>query len=245
MTATATAATTTTWWLDNRERDLVGLLSAPAEQVKALPVGDFWLGVDAASGKPITGGLVAERKSIRDLEASILDGRYREQRQRLVAFCTETGAQPLYILEGPYSSTTGRLAPSALMKLVARLQFRHGVPVLHTESTAETTTLLRSLISYYAEDPTYFQRDTTPLRAVEAIHVTKKVNAADPAQFYVAALVQCPGVSVKMAECIQATFPSWPALLAAEEPQIAALVQPSGRKVGPAVAKRIYGLLHG
>lgn len=233
------------WLLDNRERDLVERLAASAEQVKALPVGDFWLGVDPSSNVPTAGGLVIERKSIRDLEASILDGRYRDQRQRLVAFCTETGAQPLYVLEGSYASATGRLTVPALMKLVARLQFRHGIPLLHTESVAETATLLRSLTDYYAEDKTNFQRDTTPLRAVEAIHVTKKVNAADPAQFYVAALVQCPGVSVKMAECIHTAFPSWPALLAAEEVQIAALVQPNKRKVGPAVAKRIYGLLHG
>ena len=233
------------WLLDNRERDLVERLAAPAEQVKALPVGDFWLGVDSDTGKPVAGGLVIERKSVRDLEASILDGRYREQRQRLVAFCTETGAQPLYILEGPYASTTGRLAVPALMKLVARLQFRHGVAVLHTDSIAETATLLRTLVDYYTEDKTNFQRDTSPIRAVEAIHVSKKVNAADPTQFYVAALVQCPGVSVKMAECIRAAFPSWPALLAAEESQIAVLVQANGRKVGPAVARRIYGLLHG
>lgn len=233
------------WLLDNRERDLVERLAAPAEQIKALPVGDFWLGVDVSSGLPVAGGLVIERKSIRDLEASILDGRYRDQRQRLIAFCTETGAQPLYVLEGPYESTTGRLAVPALMKLVARLQFRHGVPLLHTASIAETATLLRSLTDYYIEDKTNFQRDITPLRAIEAIHVTKKVNAADPAQFYVAALVQCPGVSVKMAECIRAAFPSWPALLAADENQIATLVQSNKRKVGPAVAKRIHGLLHG
>lgn len=233
------------WWLDNRERELVVQLEAPAEQVKMLPVGDFWLGVDVSAGAPVAGGLVIERKSVRDLEASILDGRYREQRQRLLAFCQTSGAQPLYVLEGPFRSTTGRLAPAALMKLVARLQYKHCVPVLQTESVAETATLLKALTDYYKEDPMNFQRETTPMRAVEGIHVSKKVNAEDPKQFYVAALVQCPGVSVKMAEAIQGTFPTLTDLLAADEKSIAAIVQASGRKVGPAVAKRLVTLLRG
>lgn len=232
------------WWLDNRERELVGLMEAPAEQVKALPVGDFWLGVDAATGVPTPGGLVVERKSVRDLEASVLDGRYREQRQRLMAFCQTTGAQPLYVLEGSFSSTTGRLAVPALMKLVARLQYKHGVPVLQTVSTAETALLFKSLLEYYKEDATVFQRSTAPLRAVEGIHVSKKVNAEDPKQFYVAALAQCPGVSVKMAEAIQGVYPTLASLMATDEKGIAAIVQGNGRKVGPAVAKRLCALLH-
>jgi ERCC4-type nuclease len=233
------------WWLDNRERELVAQLEAPAEQVKMLPVGDFWLGVDVSGGGPLAGGLVIERKSIRDLEASVLDGRYREQRQRLLAFCQTTGAQPLYVLEGPFRSTTGRLAPAALMKLVARLQYKHGVPVLQTESVTETAALLKALVEYYKEDATNFQRETAPMRATEGIHVSKKVNAEDPKQFYVAALAQCPGVSVKMAEAIQAVFPTLTELLATDEKGIAGIVQANGRKVGPAVARRLVGLLHG
>ena len=233
------------WWLDNRERGLVVGMEAPAEQVKMLPVGDFWVGVDVSAAAPVAGGLVIERKSVRDLEASVLDGRYREQRQRLLAFCQTCGAQPLYVLEGSFRSTTGRLAAPALMKLVARLQSKHNVPVLQTESVAETATLFKALADYYKEDPTNFQRDAAPLRAVEGIHVSKKVNAENPKQFYVAALVQCPGVSVKMAEAIQAVYPTLASLLAADEKAIAAIVQPSGRKVGPAVAKRLVALVRG
>jgi crossover junction endonuclease MUS81 len=233
------------WWLDNRERELVTQLDASAEQVKMLPVGDFWLGVDAGTRAPVAGGLVIERKSVRDLEASILDGRYREQRQRLLAFCQANGAQPLYVLEGPFRSTTGRLGVPALMKLVARLQYKHAVPVLQTESVEETATLLKSLVDYYKEDATNFQRSTTPLRSVEGIHVSKKVNAEDPKQFYVAALCQCPGVSVKIAEAIQAVFPTLTELMAADEKGVAGIVQGSGRKVGPAVARRLITLLHG
>jgi hypothetical protein len=99
------------------------------------------------------------------------------------------------------------------------------------------------LADYYKEDPTNFVRSTEPLRAVDAVHVTKKVNAADPKQFMIAALAQCPGVSTKVAEAIHTSYPSWSGLLAASEKDLASIVQANGRKVGPAVAKRLFSLL--
>ena len=221
--------------VDNRERHLIPLLTVDPSNVKVLPVGDLWIGDT---------GLVIERKTIKDLEASVLDGRYREQRSRLLAFCQERGASPLYILEGSFFDTTGRLTAQALMKVVARLQYKHGIPVLQTQSLGETAVLVQTLCDSYAEDPAHFRRSTEPLRATDGIHVIKKVNAEDPRHFYLASVTQCPGISTRIAEVIHAAFPSWSALLSASEAGIAALVQPNGRKVGPAVAKRLVGLLH-
>jgi len=189
-------------------------------------------------------GLVIERKTIKDLEASILDGRYREQKARLLAFCQEKAATPLYVLEGPWSSTTGRLSPAALMKVVSRLQTAHGIAVLQTASLEETATLLKALADYHAEDPAHFTRATAPLRAIDTIHVVKKSNAADPKQFQIACLAQCPGVSSKVAEALHTSFPSWSTFLAASEADLATVLQPNGRKVGPAVAKRLWALFH-
>jgi ERCC4-type nuclease len=173
------------------------------------------------------GTLLIERKTIKDLEASVLDGRYREQKTRLLTQCQEKGFSPLYILEGPFSSTTGRLQVPALMKLVARLQYKHGIPVIHTASLEETAPLIKALAEYYVEDPTNFVRTTEPLR-----------------QFMMAALAQCPGISVKMAEAIHTAFPTWTALMAADEKGIEMIVQGNGRRIGPAVAKRLFTLLH-
>ena len=83
-------------YLDTRESELIKILEAT--EIKQLPVADIWIG-----------DLIIERKSIRDLEASILDGRYREQRGRILAYCQENKAQPMYILEGNLGSSTGRL----------------------------------------------------------------------------------------------------------------------------------------
>jgi ERCC4-type nuclease len=216
--------------LDIRERHLIPLL--PSFEVQTMAVGDIQIGT-----------LLIERKTIKDLEASVLDGRYREQKTRLLAICQEKGWSPLYILEGAFSTTTGRLQVPALMKLVARLQYKHGIPVIQTAGLEETATLVKALSDYYAEDATNFVRSTEPLRAIDNVHASKKVNASDPKQFMVASLSQCTGVSVKMAEAIQTAFPSWTALMAATEKGLEEIVQGSGRKVGPAVAKRLFALL--
>ena len=222
--------------LDNRERHLIPLL--PEATVQVLPIGDCWIGLEAS------GGLVIERKTIKDLEASVLDGRYREQKARLLAFCQEKAATPMYILEGAWSSTTGRIGITGLMKIVSRLQTVHGIAVLQTASLEETAILLKGLADYHKEDPTQFTRSTAPLRAVDTIHVVKKSNAADPKQFHIACLAQCPGVSTTVAEALHTSFPSWSTFLAASEIDIASVIQPNGRKVGPAVAKRLWGLFH-
>jgi len=223
--------------VDSRERQLIPLLPTTI-QIQVLPVGDFWFQDASDSLK-----LIIERKTIKDLEASVLDGRYREQKGRLLALCEERGAQPLYLLEGLYMSSTGRIQAPALMKLVARLQFKYGIPVLHTSSLSESAILVQALHDYFLEDAANFRRDMTPLKPTEGIHVAKKANAEDPIQFLIACLMQCPGVSSRIAESIVATYSSFPALIGAPESEIATLLLPTGRKVGPVIAKRLKGFL--
>jgi ERCC4-type nuclease len=245
--------------IDVRERDLIRLLGTP--QTQALPIADIWIGVEEATeatGGAGTGNAVAiptlaknailiERKTIRDLEASILDGRYREQKARLMAFCQEQGATPMYVLEGSYFTTTGRLSPQALMKIVARLQCKYKIAVIHTQSTAETSQLIEALHAQHKEDPTQFATDggdPSAKTSVETIHVQKKVNAGQPKHFATASLAQCPGVSAKMADVLTAHFTSWDQIMSASQEAIEAIVQPNGRRVGPAVAARLFDLLH-
>ncbi len=225
--------------IDIRERELIKLL--PSIESKQLPVGDIWFGVDPETNTPK--GIIAERKTIRDLEASILDGRYREQRTRLLSYAQEISAQPLYIIEGTFQQTTGRLSPEALMKTLLRFQYKYSIPVIQTAHIGETAILINAIDKYYEEDPTNFQRSLEPLKITDTIHVQKKANATDTKHFAIACLSQCPGVSVKMAEAILSNYSSLEDFLNASEEEIASLKHGT-RKVGPAVAKRLYMLCH-
>ena len=228
------------FWLDTRESELI--ISLKEVTVKALPVGDIWIGVNE-EGVMSEGGLVIERKSIRDLEASILDGRYREQRGRILAFCEEHKTQPMYILEGSLSSSTGRLQKSALMKFIERLVLHYQIPVIQTASVQETAELIQTLMEQWKEDPSRLKQTTERIKMTDGIHVQKKANAADPKQFAIACLAQCPGVSIKMSEALITHFGSLRAVMDAQPNEIEQ-VKIGTRRVGPAVSKRLHEILN-
>lgn len=230
------------YWLDTREGELIRLLQAPQDIVKQLPVADIWIGI-TESNTLSEGGLLIERKSIRDLEASILDGRYREQRGRLLASCHENKTQPMYILEGSFSSGTGRLTKKALMKFINRLIFHYNIAVMQTASLSETAELIQTLAEQWKEDPTSLQRTTEVVKVTDGIHVQKKANAMDPRQFAICCIAQCPGVSVKAAEQLVTVFGSLPGVIQATKEEVEQ-VKVGARKIGPVVSKRLYELLH-
>ena len=228
------------FWLDTRESELITLLDGVT--VKALPVGDAWVGV-TEDGAMAEGGIVIERKSIRDLEASILDGRYREQRGRILAFCEENKTQPMYILEGSLSSSTGRLQKSALMKFIQRLILHYQIPVIQTASIHETAELLQTMMEQWIDDPTRLKQTTERITMTHGIHVQKKANAADPKQFAIACLAQCPGVSVKMAEALIDTRGTLKAVMETPVKELGE-IKVGARKVGPVVSKRLSEILN-
>jgi len=221
--------------LDIRERELITRL--PDAPVQQLPVGDIWIG-----NTDISGALVIERKTVADLEASLLDGRYREQRTRLLAFCAEKGGRAMYMIEGEMDRLGARMTKESLQKILNRLMLRYGVPVYHTRNIDETVKALMLLQTQHIMDPTVFQAETLSYSDVTTF--TKRGNKDDPKQFALAALQQCPGVSVGIARAILEEFESLEGVFAAEESALAALKNGT-RKVGPAVAKRLFALLHG
>ena len=250
--------------VDYRETELIQQLThrGLAHTVAPLPVGDIWIGVpfpveeekeakepgqsDTLAGK--TGGLVIERKRITDFEASFLDGRYREQRGRILSFCQQAPPQqqhqPLYLLEGAWTSLTGRITKKAMIKLLNRLTLRYQLPILHTSSVQETAEWVECLLEQWKEDPASVKRTQELVKVSDGLHVQKKQNALDPKAFLVAALAQCPGVSVKVAESLATAFPSL-ALLLTLSPKDLEAHKVGARRLGPAVAKRLWGLLHG
>jgi ERCC4-type nuclease len=220
--------------IDNREHGLIPLL--PEATVQQLPVGDIWI-VNPETNDPL---VIAERKTTADFEASFLDGRYREQRTRLLAFCAEKKARALYILEGGLDGRRRTLERPALQKLIHRLMLRYNVSVWSTKDLQDTAATAQMLAAQIKEDPKVFEAETLSYTDVQ--HVTKKANKEDPRAFALAALQGCPGVSAKAAAAIWDALGSWSALLAADEKTLAD-IKVGERRLGPAVAKRLLGLL--
>jgi ERCC4-type nuclease len=219
--------------LDNREHGLIELL--PQIAVKQLPVGDAWIQNNDQTV------IVIERKTTADFEASFLDGRYREQRTRLLAYCAEQKAKALYILEGGLDGRRRSLERQALQKLIHRLLLRYGVSVWSTKDTEDTANTLRILAEQVKDDPKVFEGEQVSYTDVQ--HITKKANKEDPRAFALAALQGCPGISAKSASAIWDASQSFQKLLEMSEESLAN-IKSGERRVGPAVAKRLWTLLH-
>ncbi len=225
--------------LDMRERELIRMLGWPS---RSLPVGDVWIGL---SGETLMrGGIVAERKTAADLEASILDGRYREQRTRLLSHCQTNGLRPLYIIEGDLDRIAGRLPESALLKHITRLTLRYGVSVLQTSSVQDTAKLCIFLAEQIAAEPQVFcTEEAAKVQYTDTICVNKRGNREDPAVFASAVLQQCPGVSAAGASALLYQFRTLEGIWTATPQQLAATVV-GKRKLGAVVAERLSALLH-
>lgn len=217
----------------------------PSAAVKALPVGDIWIGVDV-SGEVAAGGIVAERKTAADLEASILDGRYREQRLRLLTYCQQRGARPLYIIEGSLDRIQGRFTEEVLRKFLNRLQLRYGVAVTQTDCLDGTVTLCKILADQIQADAAVFvAQDGAAKEYTHSVSVNKRANKDDPKTFAALALQQCPGVSATVADAVLTTGGgTLTGVWGLTEVAIAATKLSEKRRVGPAVAKRLWTLLH-
>jgi ERCC4-type nuclease len=207
----------------------------PSANTAQLPVGDIWIGKDQE------GGVVIERKTTADFEASILDGRYREQRTRLLAYCAEKKARPLYIIEQGLNGRTRSLQPQTLQKMLNRLMLRYGVAVWLTESPLDTVAAIQILEEQFNTDAGVFVAET--LSYTDVMHTAKKDNTGDPKVFATSCLVNCPGVSAKAASALIEAFGSLKLVMQQTEAALAD-VKVGSRRFGPAAAKKLLALLN-
>jgi ERCC4-type nuclease len=235
--------------LDNREPALHELIKVEHQFVQ-LHIGDIIIGESVE--KPT---LILERKTYADFQASIIDGRYREQRGRLLAsgvrFQSEqssdfNGASPNqgfgrvrvgYVLEGSPTMLRPPMTAMSIEKIVARLMLVHGVAVFRAPTTAGTAALVETLHSMWIEEPKCFDTETNSQRAADGIHVVKKNNTESPEIFGISLLCLVPGISVKAAEAWLTAFGTVGAVIKADEKTLAD-VKNGTRRIGNAVAAR-------
>jgi ERCC4-type nuclease len=226
--------------LDSREHELITLIETP--QVKTLPVGDIWIGLSGEEIAP--GGVIFERKTIADMESSMSDGRYREQRTRLQAFAAERGCHIAYIFEGDFDRSY-RFSKPILWKWIMRLPFVHKIPYFQTKTIQETAEFIKVFAAKWQEDKKDFTEGKTTNYTSTIKSHTKGEQRDDPLVFAVGVLTCCKGISSNTADLILKAFNnSLTNVWNASEAELAATKLSEKRKLGPAVAKKLYGLLH-
>jgi len=189
--------------IDVRERKLVEELKAMEVpfSTMALEVGDIL--IQNVDGSPL---LVAERKSHPDFASSLLDGRYREQRARLMATRGQ-GVAVLYMLEGMWTTNLDFTYPGCtevqLQRLTSRLILRYGMPVLQTRNVKETAQWCKRLLDQLTDDQKVFHPEgiaaetTAAMSTYTATFSTVKKGNKTAGSVAVGMLSAVPGLGLK------------------------------------------------
>ena len=250
--------------IDHREKDLK--VAFPNAEYLNLDLGDIKITYNDNLL------LLIERKTMNDLIASVNDGRYREQKKRLL----ETGipsSKIMYILEGSLNDIPGHL--KTLYGMIINTLFRDKITVLKFEDTDETTFFLKriikkledkdpalvalSLLSSKSSDENKIEQDggdgvDNNLEYLSTIKMKKKDNLTT-ANCSILQLAQIPGMSIQNANIILDKYKSIANLIKSyfeidETKRIKMLMDleipisnGKKRKLGPVLSERIYNYL--
>ena len=240
--------------VDSREKDLYELIKTQTEfpvSSMSLEIGDIMI---INSEKPL---LVLERKSLADLAASNRDGRYREQRARLLSMRGQ-GIAIAYLLEAGNGWSTelnrvwqGNVTETLLFTLITRLQLHYGIPVITSKDVPGSKTLILHLCRMLKEKPDLFTPNSGILADAtlaagaytEALSAQKSANRGLKR---VAAGMLCaiPGIGGKLSEGIlDACDGTMEGILKKSQEELAAL-KVGKRAVGKVAAEKIWEALH-
>jgi crossover junction endonuclease MUS81 len=191
--------------IDHREKDLKTLF--PDAEYKNMDLGDIHIKFKNSDHT----FLLIERKTMSDLIASINDGRYREQKKRLL----ESGIpreRILYLLEGRVDDIPGHM--KTLFGMIINTIYRDKILVLRLDNLEETAFFIKRVMKkLLEEDPHLMPKESiqqdggsdstndTNLEYLSTIKLKKKDNMT-PNNCSILQLAQIPGMSIQNAQII-------------------------------------------
>lgn len=232
--------------VDYRERRLFETLLPDAEFIN-LDTGDFH--IVREDGELV---LVVERKTLADLAASVKDGRYVEQKARMLATAEGDPRRLALVVEGalfgpePPDTPIEGLSLGALRTLVLHAQHRDGIAVYNVQDAVGTA----ALITHMAEKVHPGGPDRVSGGAYVSTVRPKKSENMTPRNVAILQLCVVPRMSTRMAEAVLDTvgcgsMATLCAALSADPDGFVKRVADArpdngrGRRVGEAVAKRL------
>ena len=154
---------------------------------------------------------IFERKTLQDLQASILDGRYKEQKARLLSNTSQKYIT--YIIEGDtvLSPTTYERYKSMIQSAYLHTMFRDNIRILYTKNIVETTTLILLLSTKIIDKPDKFlyEEYTSDKCYTDFVKLKKKkIDNIDAKSCFIMQLSQIPMISNIIAKNIHLTYTS-------------------------------------
>lgn len=204
-------------------------MNVPSERHR-LDVGD----ITVSNGERT---FVLERKQWSDLAASICDGRFKEQKSRMIS---ANNTLYMYVVEGPLGSWDGScrgMKHTCMWAALTKTCLRDGIPVFHTLTETDTASLCAYLYTQLSSNGFEVQQSGNGAVSGSATK-RKRDNVDSPTDALRAMLCVIPGVSRARADALVKRWPRVTLLSSAGESDIAHL-RCGDRNIGPALARRI------
>ena len=186
--------------IDNREKDLIKLLLEKGHDMtlENLDLGDIQF-VDIDTKEII---IIIERKTLSDLSASIKDGRYKEQKDRLI-HSIKKSVRKIVLIEGTDISKFD-LPAKTLNSIIINTMIRDNIHIHLTKNLEDTLEFIENIL---LQIPKYYDsiRDEivsgviTPFNNENSCHIKKKDNITQNICFR-NMLCNIQGVSPKIAD---------------------------------------------
>jgi len=162
--------------------------------------------------------LVFERKTLLDLISSVKDGRYREQKARLLSNVASNNIS--YVVEGDTLCQSIRRGAKSVSSAYLNMIFRDDIHLFFTRDVGETGLLLLTVCTKMTEKPAnYSMASCAPGQSCAKEYTSclklksKKNHNITPDNCMILQLAQIPSISHVIAKNIVAVFPSIAALV--------------------------------
>lgn len=162
-------------------------------KITSLPIGDFIIQENIDDTNTIK--MVIERKNIKDLCSSITDGRFREQKQRLLDSINDAN-KICYLIEGNKQVSNLSLSDTIINGSILNLLFKHKYHMIQTENKLDTFNIIVLLYKKYKNGD--FQESHNKISSIKLLKRSDKI--AENKMVHQLCLI--PGVSQKIAKAI-------------------------------------------
>lgn len=192
--------------IDNRENKIIENCNQLEilHTVQSLDVGD--LRIDGPSGQVF----LFERKSLCDLALSLRDGRFKDQKDRLLGVLQrEPLTSVAYIVEGsfhysqPKKIVNGRITLQTIYSLLNTTQLKYRIPIITTKDTMDTTMYIKSFLDQLSKNDDFMPVSSgSNAGCFEHTSLMPKISnnrKTDPQSILTSMLTAIPGVSFKTA----------------------------------------------
>jgi len=231
--------------IDNRENLVISKLEGYNFKTEQLDLGDI---IFKEEGEII---LIIERKTIKDLKASIVDGRIKEQKARLLGSNTNI----MYLIEGDlYNENVGKFPVKTLIGSIINTELRDNIRVYRTMSIDETIEFIKKLHDKLNKDGKTFFKEVK-VDYAGSLKKKKKENMT-PEVWFRTTLETIPHVSDKVSSVIVEKYKTYANLIETyskipEELREKLLMDieytianDKKRKIGIKISQRIYKFLY-